>query len=193
MHDLIPLSPLGGAAPQVDMFDGLQIREVTDRALASVAARLGHEAVCQGTLRALIGADLPGPGQSVEGSVQGLSYAAFWTAPETWMIDADHGAHELLAQDLAQALGASASVTEQTDGWCRFDLEGARVCDLLERLCAVDVRMMGQGGVTRTALHHIGGYLWCQAPGRRFVVLGSRSSARSLHHALVETARSITG
>lgn len=187
MHKLKSITPLGGTAAQVDTFSGLTVTENPDRALASLSARLGHEDACKNTARDLIGYDLPGPGQAVAGQ----SYNAIWIGPDSWMIDANHASHEMLASELKTALGDTASVVEQTDGWCRFDVTGPAVCDLFERLCNVDIRAMKAGAATRCSIHHIGCYLWCHEAGAEFSVIGPRSSAGSLHHALVEIAQAV--
>ena len=106
------------------------------------------------------------------------------------MIDADYETHQQIAMDLGTALQGTASVVEQTDGWCRFDVTGPATCDLFERLCNVDIRAMQSQMATRCAIHHIGCYLWSREAAETFSVLGPRSSAGSLHHALVETAQS---
>ncbi len=187
MHKLKPITPLGGTEPKVDSFPGLTITENPTRALASLSARLGHESDCATKARDLIGVDLPGPGQTAAGQ----TYSAIWIGPDSWMIDADHASHEILAAELKAAVGDTASVVEQTDGWCRFDVSGPAVCDLFERLCNVDIRAMQAGTATRCSIHHIGCYLWCHEAGTAFSVLGLRSSAGSLHHGLVEIAQAV--
>ena len=187
MHKLKPLTPLGGAEPRSDGFPGLTITENTSRALASLTARQGHEAACVTKANELIGAALPAPGQSVATS----AFSAFWIGPDSWMIDADHASHEMLAVEVKAAVGDTASVVEQTDGWCRFDITGPAACDLFERLCNVDIRTMQSGAATRCSIHHIGCYLWCHETGTSFSALGPRSSAKSLHHAITEIAEAV--
>lgn len=186
MAKLKALTPLGAYEPQMDQFEGLTIREVTDRALASLAARMGQEAACADAAAALLGS-LPGPAKWAQTG----DFTVWWMGPDQWMADADYAAHTLLAAELKAAAGAAASVTEQTDGWCRFDLEGERCFDVLERLCQLDLRSGAAGDAQRCALEHIGVFLLCREPGRRYSVLGPRSSAGSLHHALVTAAGSV--
>lgn len=187
MHKLKPITPLGGSGPRVDSYAGLTITENPSRALASLSARLGHEADCAARAQDLIGMPLPAPGQSGIGA----DFSAIWIGPDSWMIEADHNSHELLAAELKAAVGDSASVVEQTDAWCRFDLAGPAICDVLERLCNVDIRAMRSGAATRCMIHHIGCYLWCHEARTSVSILGPRSSARSLHHALSEIAETV--
>ncbi|PVH30208.1 sarcosine oxidase subunit gamma [Pararhodobacter oceanensis] len=184
MHDLTPITALGGTAPRIDSFDGLEIRECPDWALASVAARLGRGEALVAAAQAGFGLDLPQVGKSAASG----ALTAFWTGPEQWFIEAPFASHEDLAAQLVSALGQTASVTEQSDGWVRFDLEGSGCHRVLERLCNADVERMAGGDVTRTRLEHLGCFLICRASGAHFSVLGPRSAAGSLHHALVTMA-----
>lgn len=186
MHDLKALTALGGTTAQQDDFPGLRLSEAPDWALASLAARLGQEAEMAEKAQALLGTALPAAG----GCVTHGAFTAFWTGPEQWMLMAPHDSHEDLAAQAKAALGTTASVTEQTDGWVRFDLEGARCHDVLERLCPVDTARMAAPAATRTRLEHLGCFLIRQG-ATRFTVLGPRSSAGSLHHALVTAAKSV--
>lgn len=182
MHKLKPITPLGADTPRVDQIGTLTIAEVVDQALASVAAREGQ----LGALQKALPLTLPGVGKS---ETKG-DFTAFWTGPDQWMISADHDQHELLAAELKQLVGDAASVVEQTDGWCRFDVSGAALCDLFERLSNIPVRTMAAGDVIRGTVEHLGAFLW-RLDDNRMAVVAPRSSAASLHHALVATARSV--
>ncbi|MBT4520708.1 MAG: AMIN domain-containing protein, partial [Halieaceae bacterium] len=72
----------------------------------------------------------------------GLEMTAFWIGPDQWMIMASHDTHEDLAHMLRTGFGSSASVTEQTDGWARFDVEGENTVAMFERLCPLDAKAM---------------------------------------------------
>ncbi len=184
MFKLKPITPLGAAEPRVDRFTGLTITEVTDRALASLTVRNDQADATRDKAWSLFGIDLPDTGTSAMGN----THSAFWIGPESWMIDAPYKGNEELARQVKDAIGDCASVVEQTDGWCRFDLEGVTVNAVLERLCNADSAHMAEGAATRTQIHHLGCFLWRQKDG--FAVIGPRSSAASLHHALMQAAQS---
>lgn len=188
MHDLKPITPLWGTAAQIDSLGDMRISECPDWALASIAARRGQEDAMAAAANKFLGVPLP----DVARSASKDPFTAFWTGPHQWMIEAPHDTHEDLAAQVKSALGESASVTEQTDGWVRFDLEGPHCDDVLELLCNADTRTMEQGDVTRTQLEHLGCFLICRAAGTHFSVLGPRSSAGSLHHALITATKSAT-
>ncbi|MDD9742891.1 MULTISPECIES: sarcosine oxidase subunit gamma [Marinovum] len=185
MHDLTATTALGGTTAEVRDFEGLRISECPDWALASLASRLGREDEVAAAAQALLGAALPGVGACAgDGPV-----TAFWIGPEQWMLEAPHGSHEDLAARIKAAMGDAGSVTEQTDGWVRFDLEGAGCHQVLELLCNADTRRMDSPAATRTAIAHQSCFLIRRAE-RHFSVIGPRSSAQSLHHALIEAAHS---
>lgn len=186
MHDLKPITALWGTSAHVDHFEGLTISQLPEWALASLAGRRGQEEACSAAAAGYLGAPLPETGESVTKG----PLTAFWTGAHQWMIEAPHDSHEDLASQLKAAVGESGSVTEQNDGWTRFDLEGPRCHDVLERLCNADTRMMGQGRVTRVQLATLGCFLICRARDTHFSVIGPRSSARSLLRALTDAARS---
>lgn len=186
MHKLKPITPLGNDTPRIDTVGVLMITEVVDCALASVAAREGQAEAVHQQLSDKIGLSLPDVGQSSAAA----PYAAFWAAPDQWMLTAPHDSHELLAAELKAHLGDTASVVEQTDGWCRFDVTGDRLEDLFERLSNAPIRTMTAGSALRTTVEHVGVFLWRLSPDH-VAVIGPRSSAASLHHGLLAVAKSI--
>lgn len=188
MHDLTPLTALGGALPRRDVFPDLVIAEVPFLPLASVAARQGHTAVCAERLSRFLGVAPPPPGQVSFGA----EYACFWTGPEQWMVDAAPSGPEDIADLLKSRMQDAASVTEQSDGWAAFDLSGPPAIDMLERLCPLPARRMQRGDATRTTIDHLGCFALCLETGQHFRILGPRSAAASLVHALVTAARAVT-
>lgn len=186
VHDLEPITALGGAAPQVDTVAGLTCTEVTNLALASVAARLGQEKACAKKLKALLGDAAPGPGKALLAA----PFSAVWMGPDQWMIGADFATHEDVEVQVKTALGSTASVTEQTDGWCCFDLSGDGIAPVMELLCPVNMRSLQSGDAQRTQIHHLGCFVVCGDPDGFIRILGPRASAGSLHHAIVTAMQS---
>lgn len=187
MHDLTPVTALGGTVPRRDEIGNVSIVENPDLALASVAARQDREDDCRQGLETLLGYPAPAPGKATPQS----EISAMWLGPEQWMLSAPLATHELLADVVAHRLGESASVTEQNDAWACFDIHGPGLNDLFERLCPAPVRKMTEGDAQRTVIEHIGCLLIILQAGNAARLLGPRSSADSLHHALKTAARSI--
>lgn len=182
-HRLAPLTALGHPDPMVVTVGPVTLAEHTDIALASLAARRGREGDVAAAAQA-IGLPLPGPGRHAAGPV----WSAFWLGPDQWMVEAAFQTHEDIVAALRPAFGTAASITEQTDAWVRFDLAGDDLAAVFERLCALDVRSMQPGDASRTVIEHLGTFVIRGRGG--ITVLGPRSAARSLHHALVTALRS---
>ena len=178
-HLLKPLTPLGHATPQTDTIGAVTITENIGIALASVATRRGREGDVESAAKVL-NIVLPAPGRASEN--------ALWLAPDQWMIEAPYATHEDIVAILKPAFGDAASITEQTDAWVRFDLSGPNLHAMFELICNLDTRTMHPGHGTRTVIEHLGCYVTCRDGG--FTILGPRSSAKSLHHALITAAKS---
>ncbi len=186
MHNLKPITALGGTEAQVEAIGDVTINECPNWSLTSVSARLGAEKTAATAFKKALGVGFPKPMLSETKD----DVTAFWTGPNQCFVEAPYATHETLALSLATSLKNKASVTEQSDGWVRFDVEGADCFSVLERSCAADTSTMPMGGVTRTILEHLGCFILRRSE-HHFSVYGPRSSAGSLHHVLVAAARSV--
>ena len=170
--------------PEATSIGPFTITERTDTALASLAIRRGRSADVTAAAAAA-GLPLPPPGRH---QIQTL--AAFWLAPEMWMIEAPFATHEDIRAHLLTLFHDAASITEQTDAWVRFDLTADRLPALMERLCNVDLTAAADGHATRTVIDHLGCYL-IRHSAHEITLYGPRSSAETLHHALTVAAQSL--
>lgn len=186
MHNLSPITALGGSAPRIDQVADLVCTEVTDLALASVAARLTRENACSEALTKLLNVRPPEAGKVMFSK----PFSAFWIGPDQWVIGADFDKYEDLASHIKAELKDTASVTEQTDSWCGFDLKGASVQAVMELLSNINIRAMSSGDSTRTSIHHLGCFVLCENPQSAIRILGPRASAGSLHHAIITAMKS---
>lgn len=178
------LTALGQLAPQTHQVGPYRIEERFDVALASLAIRRGREADVEAAASAA-GIPLPEPARYQAGS----PYSSFWVAPEMWMVEAPFESHEDIVAAVKPVFGEAASVTEQTDAWVRFDLSAPDLAPLLEKLSNIDFRRAPDGYATRTVIEHMGCYLIRRAENR-LSVIGARSSAAALWHALETAAHS---
>ncbi|MDO8984223.1 sarcosine oxidase subunit gamma [Cypionkella sp.] len=182
-NPLKSLTPLGHDAPITETIGAVTIAENIGTALASLASRLGREAeVASAAKTASI--PLPGPGCAESAT----TYGAIWLGPEQWMVEAPFATHEDIASVLKPIFGETASITEQTDAWVRFDVTASDLPALFERLCSYDLRKAGAGAATRTVIDHLGCYVIARTE-TEVSILGPRSSAHSLHHALTTAAK----
>ena len=181
MHDLTPITALGSTAARVDTVADVTLTEYPGLALASVMARLGQEKACRTHLQEVLEGAAPGPGKCHLHD----PIAGFWMGPDQWMLGAPFDSHENLAAELSARFGQTASITEQTDAWCCFDLRGDGMEAVMELCCNVNIRAMQTGDATRTSIHHLGCFVLRRDPADWVRILGPRSSAGSLHHALL--------
>ena len=181
---LAALTPLGHAEPLTETIGPFTIAERIDTALASLAIRMHREPDVRKAAKEA-GIPLPEPGRHATAKL-----AAFWLSPEMWMVEAPFATHEDIRTHLLAIFDDAASITEQTDAWVRFDLSGATLPSLMERLCNVDLARVTDGAATRTVIDHLGCYLIKHGTSR-ITLYGPRSSAETLHHALAVAARSL--
>lgn len=183
LKSLKPLTALGAETPASLTHGSLILTERFDVALASVAERAaGGLAEAAHSL----GLPLPAPARHQMGAV----LSAFWVAPGMWMVEAPFASHEDIVAALKPALGAAASVTEQTDAWVRFDLTAPDLVPLFERLSNLDLARAPDGFASRTVIEHIGCYLIRHSAGA-ITLYGPRSSAASLLHAIEVAAAAL--
>lgn len=183
---MTPLTALGGTAPVVETSGMAILTEVTNLALASVSSRFGQDDSCKEILADLLGGETPG----IEGLVAHQPLSSFWMGPGQWMVVAPHDTHEDLASILKETLGDAASVTEQNDAWGIFDLEGG-ITKIMELLCPIDMRNFPTGSARRTTIDHLGCFV-LRRDDQHLQILGPRSSAGSLHHALLTAMRAVS-
>lgn len=181
MTDLTPITALGAVVPAEHRFGPMRISENPEFAFASLALR-------RGVVQPMpMGLTLPGPGGWAEG--QGI--AAFWTGPDQWMIEAAGRATEDFAAALAVE-AAGCTITEQTDAWVCFDIasdDGAGpIRAVMEKLVNLDAAIFEPGSATRTIVHHMSVFVIRRAEDR-LAMIGMRSLAGSLWHALETTGR----
>ena len=180
MTSLTLTTALGGTTPFDETIGGHRIVEIASPAMASLAMLQGKSSPFRKAAEANLGA-LPAPGTMQSHRKTGT----IWMGPDQYLVEG------VDAAALSAAFGTSAAVTDQSDAWVRFDVTGDEVPAMLERLSNADSRRMTAGSATRTAIHHMHCVIICRAAGTNFTVLGPRSSAASLHHALVAAAAAL--
>ena len=184
MPNLTALSPLGFAAPHKDTVGAYTISEVADRAMASVTARKGSTATVKTILAKILNQPAPEVGVYCAGKIE-----AFWTGQGQWMLAAPFDDHEDIVASFVGTFKGKASLTEQTDGWCRFAISGPDIDRLCSLLCNIDMHGLTAGKASRTSIEHIGCFL-VRVADDSLHIIGPRSSAGSLHHAISAAAKS---
>ena len=194
MASLTAITALGGTVPRDDVIGTVRITEITTTCLASLAMRRGKAAAFTKAAAKAFGTDLPVPGQRQGDDARGV----IWMGADQFLVEDDARTGDLagelsgeLSGELGAAFGASASITDQSDAWVRFDIGGDDAPAMLERLSAADTRQMLAGAAVRTPVHHMLCVLVCREAGTGFTLYGPRASAQSLHHALTAAAAAL--
>ena len=185
VHNLNPISSLGNTEQISKEVGAYTISEVTAYSLASYSLRKGSENDAKKKLEQFIGSSLPDVMDSNFGKI-----SSFWIGPSQWLIEAPIEIHEDLASELSEVSVGKASITEQTDAWCRFDLKGSELATPLSLLCNVDVPSFKGGEVTRCQMDHLGCFLICR-DRKNITILGPRSAADSLYHAIIAALKAV--
>lgn len=184
MPKLHSLSPLGFSEPQKIVVGDFTISEVTDRAMASVTARKDCGDRTKSVLSKILKQPAPDVGEYTAGAID-----AFWTGQNQWMLAAPFDNYEDIVGAFAGQFAGIASLTEQTDGWCRFAIDGVAIDRLCSLLCNIDMRRLTPGKASRTSVEHIGCFV-VRLADDKIQIIGPRSSADSLHHAISTAAQS---
>ena len=118
-----------------------------------------------------------------------------WMGQDQWFAEARRDDGIAFAKGLSEALGETASVTDQSDGWIQLRIVGPQARGVLEKLCPLDLHpeVFSVGSVARTAMEHLGVIVARSDEASSFRLLTARSSARSFLHALQVAADSTCG
>ncbi len=179
MAELAPRTALHRAGPSIQTLGALEIRDDPDLAIAWIARRREGDLA---PAEAFLGLTLPPAGEMAAAG----GHRAVAVGREQWLVLAPHAMD--FADRIRAAGGAGVSVCDQSDGWAVFEIRGP-VAPLLERLCDIDPATLGPGRSAPTGIEQMRCILLAGAQG--LTLLGPRSSAGSLHHAILSAARCI--
>ena len=184
LANLTTLSPLGPTTPHENTIGAFTISEVANLAMASITARKGASTAVKTILTKILKQPAPEVGGFCSGDIE-----AFWIGQSQWMLVAPFCDYEDIVASFAATFKGKASLTEQTDGWCRFAINGPNLERLCSLLCAIDMRGFIAGKSARTTIEHIGCFVLRYADDQIHII-GPRSSAGSLHHVICAAAKS---
>ena len=184
-YKLTATAALGHAAAEAS---GARLVEETDMALIAMTTRNGKARAMTTAFKKHFGCPTPAATEAVTAG----SMTVMASALDQVFVSAAM-APQKLEETLASAFSTCATLTDQSDGWVRLVLTGARAHDTLERLSMVNLHpaRFPVGSVARTVFEHINVIVMRDKPKRgetlRYVILTPRSSAEDLHHALLES------
>ena len=170
MVKLIAKTPAEGLLPLE--INGLHLSEVVPEAVTSIMPYAGQEAAASALLQSLLGLDLPGPNRAT-----GRAGArAVWSG---------RGQALLVGKAVDGTLARHAALTDQSDGWAIFSLQGQGVEDVLARLTPLDLNrgVFKRGHAARSLLGHMSAIL-SRTGENTFEIMVFRSMARTAVHEL---------
>ncbi len=178
-----------GRSGRPDGAAGITIRERSNVAVASIAARKGKAGALIAKIKARTGLELPTAPRLVADGHLGF----LWMAPGQWLAMADAEDGPAFAADLAVDLAGLASVTDQSDGRTLIRVSGANVRDALAKGCMLDLHpsafQVGDTAITPIALLTVQvTRLPDAASGATFELAVMRSFTRNLWHWLEASA-----
>lgn len=136
------------------MVEEVAIEEVAGLALASVAARKGHDAASVGD--AIGGSLSEAPSAKTVGAVTWIG-----NGPASWLAVSTGGEPDF-AEGLGERLAGRASVSDQTGAYRVFRVRGSGARRLIQRGVAIDLydAAFGPGAAATTVIAHIGVVIW---------------------------------
>lgn len=140
-------------------------------------------------------APLRGEHDNVESHLKGfgLTFPGPTELTETPCIVLSLGQGQWLLQgelpDLAP-VAEKAALTDQSDAWCSFELEGSKVPSMLERLVPTPPVTYSAGRAVRTQIEHIGCWV-LGLSNNKWQLVAPRSSAESLFVSLKDAAEAV--
>jgi heterotetrameric sarcosine oxidase gamma subunit len=168
---------------------GVVVVDRDGRGLAAVHARRGQIGALTERIRERFGIELPrGPQRRAAGDV-----AFVGTAPRAWLATSE-ASGESFALTLKEAIGAVASITDQSSGYALLRLTGPKLRDTLAKLVPIDLheRAFAPGDVASTVASHVGITLWRLQDGGDgspvFDIVMFRSLTGSFWYALASSA-----
>lgn len=167
----------------------VNLKELTELAIVSMAIPQGDEAGCTEKLRAAFGATLPENGRtclSADGKTRFLR-----TQPDqlfALFIHADPDARKVVHNATEGAFWT----TDQTDVWCALEISGPQAREALARICPLDLHpeSFGPDHMGRTVMEHLGAIIF-RTGEDSFALMSARSSAQSFLHAVTQSIENI--
>ena len=175
MVRLIPRSAADGLVPV--QIGGLTLSEQAPDAITLVAPFKGQDNAVSAALKSGIGAAWPAPGRATGKAGARVIWSGLGQA--------------LVLGPPVTVTGAA--ITDQTDAWVAFVLEGKGATDVLARLTPLDLRdsQFKRGHAARSLLGHMN-CLFLRAGVMRFEMLVFRSMAVTAVHDLTRAMQSVT-
>ncbi len=136
---------------------GLTMAELTDFELVQVMARRGQAAAAAQAAMTAYGKAAPSKPQAV--SAEGA--LLLWSGPDQFLVLSRRGDGSAMER-ARSAFAGVASLSEQSDGRALLRISGARVRDMLAKVCSLDLHAAAfpAGAAAATSIDHTSVNLW---------------------------------
>ena len=173
--------------------DGLELFEISHRAIVSLAMPKKVEQALEQSLKQMLGLGLPTVGQWLS---YGEGFQFIRLQNDLCFVVFDYLADravEVLTDKLVDTLDAELDgvsldqiyLTAQSDSWVTLRVSGEKGREALARICPIDLhpKVFKPGCVARTMMEHIGVIIICEAQNE-YTLMALRSYAKSFLHAI---------
>ncbi len=186
-YNLEPAFALGGYHQS---FEGVDLCEVTDIAIVSIAIPRNAEPSVGTTIIDVFGIILPSAGKSVVARDMQICFVGL--GPDTFFAISQHLTAEAV-KTVSAKLENTAYTTDQTDGWVALEISGVMACTALERICPIDLHptQFEVNDIARTSMEHLGALI-IRTDADKYLILSASSSARSFLHAIETSIKNVS-
>ncbi len=176
---------------QPDQHEGLTLDAIEPPAIVSIAIPNDGEAALVAALQGAYNVDLPAVNRTAVSASANATFLRL--ARDQMFILFQPPASGSPTDTVADALGNTAYLTDQSDSWATLRIAGSNCRTALERICPLDLdaAIFPPGAVARTAMEHLGVIMLCEATDT-YLLLSARSSADDFLHAVETSARNVT-
>lgn len=174
-----------------DQYDGVTLDAIEPPAIVSLAIPNGGEEALKAALESAFSIDLPDVGRTAATSKDAAIFARL--ARDQLFVLFTPPADGRPTAAIANALGDTAYLTDQSDSWASLRMAGNNCRAALERICPLDLHAAAfpPGTVARTVMEHLGVIIVCEAADT-YLLLSARSSADDFLHAVETSARNVS-
>lgn len=180
-------SPLNGYR---ETFGDTVLEEVTGMALVSIATPRGGDEALRSAIRSAYGCDFPEQGSVASGKDGDIRLLGL-QRDQLFALFVHDG--DAAVAEVRNVLGDAGYYTDQSDSWAMLRLSGVAALSALERICPLDLEEAAfpPGSVARTVMEHMGVIILREGTDA-FILMGARSSAANLLHAVELSIRNVT-
>ncbi len=171
-------------------WDGVELSEVTNKALVSIAVPLKGEAQFQTAMKKAFEADVPETGASSFSKDKSKQFLGLQKDQLFAVFDRED---DYPTSVISEALSDKGYYTDQSDSWVVLRLQGIKCRKALERICPLNLHqdVFAINEVARTTMEHLAAII-VRDDKDSFILMSPRSSAHSFLHAIETSVKNIS-